>query len=90
MSDSIMELIKQKNDLIEDRDRWRSVAEKMATAKRCPDCPDRGWYVQTCGGRSYGSMVEEMDEEQVQCQWCYENKDSLFKALSEYEAAKGK
>ena len=39
----------------------------------CPNCDDVGWYAWPIQGSLYGEV------EQVQCEWCYVNANSIFR-----------
>ena len=50
-----------------------SLYSRLCNAQRCPNCPDRGWYV--VANRNTG------EPEQEQCEYCYTVPDSLFNVI---------
>ena len=44
----------------------------LESGEKCPDCDDVGWYaVNNCSSLPW-------EAEQVQCEWCYTNPNSIF------------
>lgn len=50
------------------------IAAEFPGAKRCPHCPDQGWYP------DYHPNTG--DPVQIQCEFCYTTPDSLFNATA--------
>jgi len=47
----------------------------------CPDCPDQGWY---------GIFRGHGNDEQVQCEFCWSNPNSVFNLMMELDEIQSK
>jgi hypothetical protein len=50
-----------------------SIFKKIEGADRCQHCPDIGWWT--------GQNKNTGDAEQVQCEWCSTEENSLFNVI---------
>ena len=75
-SDFARQLETELNEAQAELARWKEVAASLATAVRCPNCPDVGWFYDGKG-------------QPVQCEWCDTTPRSRFKALAAYSKLKG-
>jgi len=69
----------------------------MSEPEHCPNCPDQGWYAEEQSRPRYtqnenGEHVycgEEVKWEQVQCESCWTNPNSVFNANAQQPGRRG-
>jgi DNA-directed RNA polymerase subunit M/transcription elongation factor TFIIS len=70
-------------EMSQNRDLWKSCAEKLATSEKCPNCNDVGWFTEwrrTTSG--------DPEPEQCQCEFCELTPNSKFHALNTFNTLK--
>lgn len=78
------ELSRQVRALIAENEQLK----KCLDAERCPNCPDQGWFAVQIGGCDSDGENDTRESVQEQCQWCYQNENSLFNARKALEDGK--